>query len=193
MNLAELLIKARSIRRFDSSKLVSYDVLRSFIDAVRYTPSTSNLQALKYYISCDAQTNAKIRSNTAWARLLPGYKGPSASENPTAYIVICLDTYISDNVELFRKDVGIAAQTIDLLACEKHIGCCMIGSFGASKLIEDLSLSNNLLPQLILALGYPAESPTVIEAQGDVTYFRDDDGKHFVPKRSTNELIINSY
>ncbi len=190
MNLNELLVKARSIRRFDPSRMIERDQLVSFIESVRYTPSTSNLQALKFYISCDAETNAKIRANTVWARLLPDYNGPDENENPTAYIVICLDTDISDKVELFRKDVGIAAQTINLVACEKGIGCCMIGSFGASRLIEDLSLSKNISPQLILALGYPVEEPAVIDADGDVKYFRDSKGNHFVPKRPANELII---
>lgn len=190
MNLSELLLKARSIRRFDASRPVCRDLLVSLIESVRFTPSTSNLQALKFYISSDKDTNSLIRANTAWARLLPGYNGPDENENPTAYIVICLDTDISDKVELFRKDVGIVAQTINLLASEKGIGCCMIGSFGAARLIEDLSLSDNISPQLILALGYPAEEPSVVDAVGDVKYYRDENGNHFVPKRTVNELII---
>jgi len=190
MNVIELLKKARSIRRFDASKPIERSVLASFIEAVRYTPSTSNLQALKFYISNENETNAKIRANTAWARLLPDYEGPAEDENPTAYIVICLDTDISDKVELFRKDVGIAAQTINICACEKGIGCCMIGSYGAARLTEDLFLAENLSPQLILALGYPAEEPVVIEADGDVKYFRDETGRHYVPKRPVSELII---
>ena len=190
MSISDILIKARSIRRFDAKRPVEYGILTDLIEGVRYTPSTSNLQALKFYISNDIETNSKIRANTAWARLLEGYDGPSEEENPTAYIVICLDTDISDKVELFRKDVGIAAQTINLLACEKGIGCCMIGSFGASRLISGLSLSSNLSPQLVLALGYPTENPTVIDADGDVKYFRDEKGDHFVPKRTLSELII---
>ena len=190
MSISDILVKARSIRRFDNGRPIEYDSLVELIEGVRYTPSTSNLQALKFYISNDKETNALIRANTAWARLLEGYNGPSDDENPTAYIVICLDTDISDKVELFRKDVGIAAQTINLLACEKGIGCCMIGSFGASRLIEDLSLAPNLSPQLVLALGYPTECPSVIDANGDVKYFRDENGDHFVPTRRVNELII---
>ncbi|MBQ3100907.1 MAG: nitroreductase family protein [Clostridia bacterium] len=190
MSVKDILIKARSIRRFDAERPIEYGILTDLIEGVRYTPSTSNFQALKFHISNDSETNSKIRANTAWAKLLEGYDGPSDEENPTAYIVICLDTDISDKVELFRKDVGIAAQTINLLACEKGIGCCMIGSFGASKLISDLALTSNLSPQLVLALGYPAESPTVIDANGDVKYFRDEQGNHFVPKRKLSELII---
>lgn len=190
MSLNDILVKARSIRKYDAKRHIEYDLLTGLIEGTRFTPSTSNLQALKYYISNDKETNSKIRSNTAWARLIEGYSGPSEEENPTAYIVICLDTDISDKVELFRKDVGIVAQTINLLACEKGIGCCMIGSFGAARLIEDLSLSSNLSPQLILALGYPAEFPTVIDADDDVKYFRDEEGNHFVPKRRLSDLII---
>lgn len=190
MSVNNLLKKARSIRRFDASKPIERSLLEDLIESVRYTPSTSNLQALKFFISSDAETNALIRANTAWARLLPDYNGPAENENPTAYIVICLDTDISDKVELFRKDVGIAAQTINLCACEKGIGCCMIGSYGAARLIEDLRFTGNLSPQLILALGFPAESPVIVDAEDDVKYFRDEQGIHHVPKRKVSELIV---
>jgi len=55
-----------------------------------------------------------------------------------------------------------------------------------------LSMPDNLLPQLILMLGKPAERVKIVTAEdGNVTYFREEDDTHVVPKRPLAELIIN--
>lgn len=187
-----LVSEARSIRRFDMTKEIGRDMLVSFVDTLRLIPASCNFQALKYIIVTDREDCRFMRENTRWAALLPGYNGPDENESPTAYMVICHDTDVTENETMYLKDVGIAAQTINLLAREKGIGCCMIGSFNIPKVSEYFSITDNIKPKLTLALGYPAEFPVIVEEKGSVVYYRDEDGIHYVPKRNTADLIINN-
>jgi hypothetical protein len=70
----------------------------------------------------------------------------------------------------------------------------MIGSVVRMKLQKELDLPDHLQILLIVALGKPRET-VVIEAlgpDGDIKYWRDEEGVHHVPKRSLDELIVNS-
>ena len=73
------------------------------------------------------------------------------------------------------------------------IGACMIGSFDKQKATELFNLPSNIKPRLMIALGRPKETVEIVDIKdGDVKYYRDGKFKHFVPKRTTNELIIDS-
>ncbi len=190
--LHDIVADARSIRSFDMTKRIDDEVLTSFVDTLRYIPASCNYQALKYLIITDENECAFMRSQTRWAALLPGYNGPDSDHSPTAYMVICHDTSVTENETMYLKDVGIAAQTVNLLAREKGIGCCMIGSFNIPTVSQHYNLPDNIKPKLTLALGYPAEFPVVEDEQGSVVYYRDENNVHHVPKRKTKDLILNT-
>jgi nitroreductase len=105
-------------------------------------------------------------------------------------VVICIDQGVSDK-KIFDKDVGIAAQTIMLSAVEAGLGGCMIGNFNSAKLAEALGLREDLVPSLVLGLGKPDEE-IIIEDIGEKgsTYYRDAEGKHRVPKRALEDIIL---
>ncbi|MBE6573469.1 MAG: nitroreductase [Ruminococcaceae bacterium] len=188
--IRDLLVKARSIRSFDMSRRVGADILLEFVENLRFIPSSCNFQALKYLLVTDEEKCTFMRSKTRWAGFLENYSGPDADKSPTAYMVICHDLECCENETLYLKDVGIAAQTVNFMACEKGIGICMIGSFDIKAVSEYFSLPENIKPKLVLALGYPAESPVLEDAQGSVKYYRDEYNVHHVPKRSAKDLII---
>ena len=76
---------------------------------------------------------------------------------------------------------------------DKGIGACMIGSFDKSKAAELFELPDNIKPRLFIALGKPAETVEIVDINnGDVKYYRGGKDKHIVPKRTTEELIVNS-
>ncbi len=183
---------ARSIRRFDRSKQIERETLVSFVDTLRLTPASCNFQALKYILVTDEAQCCFMRQKTRWAAMLPDYNGPDPSHSPMAYMVICHDTDVTPNETMYLKDVGIAAQTVNLLAREKGIGCCMIGSFDVNSVSEFFALSDNIKPKLVLALGYPDETPVIEDEEGSVCYYRDENDVHHVPKRKTKDLIINN-
>lgn len=187
--IAELIARNRSYRRFGNES-ISAGVLRELIDLARLSASGSNTQPLKFMLSADPETNAKIFPSTIWAGYLKDWPGPAEGERPTGYIIILCDTKISKSPSL---DHGIAAQSIMLGAAERSLGGCIIGSIKRDKLREALSIPDQMEILLILALGRPREKVVIepVNSAGDTKYWRDDQHIHHVPKRSLDELIIN--
>lgn len=184
------MIKERSYRSFDESVKIDRDTLVGFVENARLTPSSVNLQPLKYKI-CNTKEECDVMlSLTKWAALLKDYEIPPKGHAPTAYIVICIDKNVSDK-SIFDKDVGVAAQTIMLSAVEAGFGGCMIGNFAPSKVSEALALPEGVVPSLVLGLGKPDEEITVEEiGEKGSAYYRDQNHNHHVPKRSLDEIIL---
>lgn len=188
MSLHDLVKKTRSYRRFAQDPL-SAETLRGLVDLARLSASGGNKQPLKYLLSADAETNAKIFPCTVWAAALKDWDGPAEGERPTGYIVILVDKEISNGAGC---DHGIAAQSMALGAMEQGIGACMVGSIKREELRAALGLPERYDVALILALGKPGEEVVLEEApDGEVTYYRDAQGRHHVPKRPLDEVIVD--
>lgn len=193
MNMHELILKNRSYRWFDPSTPVTRELALKWIDNARLTMSSINIQPIKYYISCDAETNAKIRPHTRWAGLLPEFDGPEGENNPSCYIVVCVDNAIKNaSLERFAKDVGIVSQTIMLSAVEDGFGGCMIGNCDREDLQKLLSLPESCKISLVLAMGKPGEDIILEEIENgqDSAYYRDENFVHHVPKRKLEDVIL---
>ncbi len=190
--LEDLVRKNRSYRRFHQDVSVDLGTLRALVNLARLSASGSNLQPLKYILSCEPETNARIFPRTRWAGYLKDWPGPAEGERPVAYIVILGDTEIR---EPFGCDHGIAAQSIMLGAAERGLGGCMIGSIDKGGLRQVLDIPDHYEILLILALGKPKETVVLEEVgpEGDIRYYRDAEGVHHVPKRSLDELILREY
>ncbi len=183
--IRDLLLKNRSYRSFDSSVSVSKETLVRLIDNIRYTPSTRNGQGLRFRLCYEKTECEKVLALTKWAGALTDRHFPPTGHEPTAYIVICAEQ------DIFTRDVGIAAQTIMLSAAEMELGGCMIGSFDAEKISTLLNIPPNQKPRLILALGKPDETVIIEDAvDGKLTYYRDENDVHHVPKMKTEDMIL---
>jgi len=189
MDIRELVIKNRSTRRFQQDSGIDRQTLVDLVDLARHSASGSNVQPLKFYLSCDPETNAVIFPHTRWAGAIEDWDGPEDGERPSAYIVILGDKKISES---FGVDHGIAAQSIMLGAVESGLSGCMIGSVQRVKLHGKLNLPDHLHILLVLALGKPNETIIIepLEPGGDIKYWHDQNGVHHVPKRSLKELIV---
>ncbi|RLA97099.1 MAG: nitroreductase, partial [Deltaproteobacteria bacterium] len=77
-------------------------------------------------------------------------------------------------------------------AIEKGIGGCPIASVDKERLLEALSIPSKYEILVVLALGRPNETVTIdkVGPDGDIRYWRDNQGIHHVPKRSLDDLII---
>ncbi len=189
--LIDLVRKNRSYRGYDHSRRVTEEELMSFVEAARLCPSSVNIQPLKYFLACEEPVTDTIQAETNWARGLPELTLPHPGKEPTAFIVICQDTDIDPNLSRYQRDVGIVAQTMLLAAVEKGLGGCMIGNFNAGSLHDVLKLEEHLKPQLIVAIGKPDEEILLTDVvDGKTAYYRDDEDRHYVPKRSVQDLII---
>jgi nitroreductase len=185
----DLVKKSRSYRRFYGDKNITRDELREIVELVRFTPSAANLQPLKYILVCEEEMNKKVYETLAWAGYLKDWNGPIESERPTGYVIMLRDKSITQKQSL---DEGISAQTICLGATEMGLGGCILGSINRAKLTETLNISDDFEIALVIALGYPKENVIVedLNEDGSIKYYRDEEGNHYVPKRSLEDLII---
>ncbi len=187
----DLVLQNRSYRRFDESYKITKTVLIELIELARLSPSGSNMQPLKYFISWEAEQNKRIFPHLYWARHLKDWKGPKHGEHPTAYIIVLGDTNIKKD---FKHDPGIAAQTILLGATEMGIGGCMIGNLNRVELRKEFSIDITYEIILVISLGKPIENVVIEnleEENGNTKYWRDKNEVHHVPKRKIENLIIN--
>ena len=191
--LKDLVLKNRSYRGYDHSFKIERQTLEELVDYARLSPSSVNRQPLKYYLAWEEEAVAIVQKETAWAKGLPEMTLPHPGKEPTAFIIICQDDRIDPNLNRYSRDVGIAAQTMLLAAVERGLGGCMIGNFRAGSVSEAISLDEHLHPLLIVAIGKPDEEVilTDVPEDGSVGYYRDEQDRHYVPKRSLAEELIN--
>ncbi len=188
--LKNLVVKSRSYRRFYEDESISYDTLKELVEIARFVPSTVNSQPLKFKLINDKENNEKVFSALAWAGLLKDWNGPEEGERPAAYIIILGDLSIGKNKYI---DVGITAQTIMLGAADMGLGGCMFGSIQREKLASLFDIDTEKYSiELVLALGKPKETVKVVDLpeNGSTAYYRDENGVHYVPKRSVEDLTV---
>ena len=187
--LRDLVVKNRSYRRFYQEETVSLDRLKELVDLARLSASGANRQPLKYVLVNEPETNARVFPSLAWAGYLEDWPEPHEGERPAAYIIILCDTEVFQSAGV---DHGIASQSILLGATEKGLGGCIIASVQKQDLREALQIPSRYKILLVLALGKPAETVVIdpVGPDGDIKYWRDDEGGHHVPKRALEEIVV---
>jgi len=190
MNMKDLIHKSRSYRRFDEDHTIPGETLRSLVELAQYSPSGMNMQPLKFWLSNTSAMNNLIFPLLGWAGALKDWGGPAPGERPSAYVLILGDTRIRES---FGVDHGIAAQSILLGAAEVGLGGCMIGSVKRDEIREALGIPEHFQILLVIALGKPAEKVVteLVGEDGVITYYRDENDVHHVPKRRLEELIVH--
>jgi nitroreductase len=190
MEIAELVKRTRSYRRFYQDHEIDFETLKELIGLARLSASAANRQPLRFICSHYHEKNALIFSYLAWAGYLKDWEGPGEGERPSAYIIILSNMNISKSVDC---DHGIAAHSILLGATARGLGGCMIAAIKKEGLRIALNIPVHYEILLVVALGKPKEE-VVIEEVGpdeDIKYWRDGRGVHHVPKRSLDDLILD--
>ena len=187
--LRELVQRNRSYRRFYEEVRIELETLRELVDLARLSASGGNRQPLKYFLSVDLSTNEKIFRTLTWAVYLRNWRGPAEGERPAAYIIVLGDTRITTSVGC---DHGIACQSILLGAVERGLGGCIVGSIKRDELRSALNIPEHFDILLAIALGKPKDTVMLepLGPDGDIRYWRDEDGVHHVPKRSLDDLVV---
>ena len=184
VSLASLLAKNRSTRGFDTSFKVRKDQLLSLVEAVRLAPSAMNQQALRYRLVTEEEASLLL-PHIRLGAALPDMHLPLEGTEPNAFIVVCA----TKEGRVVDIDMGISAQTILLRAVEMGLNGVCIAAFDTEAVQSALQLP--LVPQLLIAIGRSAERIEVVDIhEGESqTYYRRN-GVHFVPKLTTEDLLI---
>ncbi|MBQ8249309.1 MAG: nitroreductase family protein [Clostridia bacterium] len=188
--LRDLFYSTRTCRTFDESRIITRDELCDMVDCARLTPSSANIQPLTYRLVYKKDECEKLQPLTKWAGALPELDLPPSRHRPTAFIVICQDTERFGDASKFKVDVGICALAIYMRAAEMGLAGCMIGSFNKESTAEVLSLPENTVPLLIIALGKADEARKIVPLKDGQTKYYRENGVHLVPKRELDDIII---
>lgn len=189
MTMTELAVACRSYRRF-TQEPVPQELLALMAENARISNNGMNAQILRYVVVCEKTMVAAMQPYVHWAAKLPKEIGtPVAGEQPTAFVLLCIEGRGNPVSDI---DVGIAARTMTLTACEGGVGSCMMTNVEFSKVKELLALPEDWHPRLLISLGYPDHASCIVPvpANGDTSYYVNEDRDYFVPKRSQDEVVL---
>lgn len=187
MEIDEAIRKRRSIRKF-KQKEIGINILKELIGYARIAPSAANVQPLEYYIVTDDSLRSEVFGNLKWAGYIAPEGDPKDNERPVAYIIVL----VNKNKKSFppQRDVGAAVENILLAAINKNIGSCWLGAINRKNLTSILELPSKYKIDSVIALGYPKEEAVTEKSKnGDIKYWKDEQGTLHVPKRSLDEVI----
>jgi len=190
MDVYDAIISRRSIRRFQQ-KPITEELLKKFVDAARIAPSAANLQPLEYIIINDKEVCAEIFKTIGWAGYIKPTWAPSEKERPTAYIVILVNDITN---KWYLRDVGLASENILLMAESEDIGTCILCNVDRDKIRDILYVPESSHIDSVIALGYKAEHPVMVDLKDSVKYWRDENEVLHVPKRKSEDVVhINKF
>ncbi len=187
MGIYETAIRRRSIRRFKDMP-ISRQILERCVNAARLAPSAANLQPLEYIIIDDDQLLPQVFSTLKWASYIRPEGDPPQGRRPRAYIVTLKNSNVGVASSVY--DIGAAMQSMILVALEEGVGSCPLVSVDRDKLKEILNIPDDYEISLVLALGYPDESPVEEPFDKSVRYWKDKDGTLHVPKKKL-EIVLH--
>ncbi len=191
MDYEEIVYKRRTIRRF-KQKPISIEILKKLIDFARIAPAARNVQALEFIIVKNDEMCKKLFSLLKWARSLPkNERTPESGREPTAYIVVLLNTKIKQSYVDY--DIGAAVENILLGAINFSLGACWMGSINHNKIRTLLDIPDFYKITHVISLGYPDEKSVIEPFKESFKYWKDDDGRMHVPKRALDDIIFKIY
>ena len=185
MNTLDALTLRRSIRKFRPES-VSLDCLRQIVEVARLYPSGGNRQPIRFALITDKELRDAVFADLGWAMYLPDFKIED-DERPMAYIALLRDETVAKSCDY---DVGAASTMVMVAAVDKGLATCALASFSKPKLSALLNLPENLHPELLIAIGYPAHESSVVSMGDTIRYTQDEKGDFLVPKWSREEVTV---
>ena len=185
MDIYEVTTSRRSIRRFKDIS-VPHQILGRCVNAARLAPSAANLQPLEYIVVDDDKLLDEVFSTLGWAAYIRPAGDPPQGKRPKAYIIIV--NHSNAGTPFTACDVGAAMENMILVAWAEGVGSCAIASVDRDKLRSILNIPGDYEIPLVLALGYPDESPVEEPFDESVKYWKDEDGVLHVPKKKLEQV-----
>ena len=193
MDIYQTATGRRSIREFKNTP-VPYEILERCVNAARLAPSAANRQLVEYVIVDDEKLLPSMFDAVAsWFGVSRPKEGWPPGRRPKAYIVSLIDLEAEVKRGVGRTntlfDVGMAAENIVLVAEEAGLGSCAITGFSPNRLRRVLNVPDKYETALMLALGYPDESPVIEVAADSIERYMDDKGVRHIPKRELKDIL----
>ena len=167
MEIKECIETRRSVRRYTDEPIPRETVLE-IVRLASFAPSWKNTQTPRYMIVTDRQLMERIADEC----VLGFQYNTQTLTRCTALAVQSVVTNISgmekdgsastskgSTWEVF--DAGISAQTFCLAAHSLGVGTCIMGIFDDEKIAAQIGLPENQRVSALIAMGVPAETPSM--------------------------------
>ncbi len=168
MDLYTMLMKRRSVRNFKDQP-IPQEVIEQLLDAANNAPSGGNIQPLSIILLQDAENRAKLAEmvgNQPWVRNAPLSMLFCLDYNRIKRWAVLNGTEFKGEQALSHfliayADLMCAAQSVVLMAESLGLGSVYVGTIQScmDTAREHFSLSEFVLPLMILTLGYPKSIP----------------------------------
>jgi len=193
MDIYQTATGRRSIREFKNIP-VPYEILEKCVNAARLAPSAANRQLIEYVIVDDEKLlHSMFDAVASWFGVARPKEGWPPGRRPKAYVVSLIDLEALAERGVGRTnalfDVGMAAENIVLVAEEAGLGSCAITGFSPNRLRQVLNVPHKYETALMLALGYPDESPVIEVATDSIERYMDNKGVRHIPKRELKDIL----
>lgn len=165
----ETIVNRRSIRKFKDRE-IEEGKIKKILEAAIWAPSAGNMQPWIFVVVKNKKNVEKIKAVS-----------PGMFDLPNVIIVVCRDMEIAKKAgnEIFSlMDISMATQNILLETYDLGLGSCPIKSFSQKAVQKLLDLPENILPELLVSIGYPDEAPTAPKRKEETFYIEKYGGKH---------------
>ncbi len=186
LNCKEAIEKRRSIRKF-SVEPVDTEALEQVIEAARLAPSGTNRQPWRLVLLTTPEERQKIADTVIQPFVCEAPAVFVCCLDREAFVRLSVEKRMDELVEaevisreaaqyIYQRkmpekteeviipdsgylDLGIAIQNMALMATALGLGSCWVRLFDQQRLHKALSLPSNIVPVVLLPVGYPAQAP----------------------------------
>ena len=150
----------RSIRRYQA-QMIPDDHLQQILEAIRWSPSWANTQCWEVVVVKDPAVKEKLKG--ALSPTNPGFR--SITEAPVV-IALCgrlrTSGYYKGEAatrlgDWFMFDLGLATQTLCLMAHHLGLGTVIVGMIDHDKTKQVLGIGEGYEAVALIPVGYPAK------------------------------------
>ena len=187
LNCKEAIEKRRSIRKFEE-KAVAPEMLEQIIEAARLAPSGTNRQPWRLVLLATPEERQRIAGSVMQPFVCEAPAVFVCCLDREAFVRVTVEKRMNELVEaevitreaaqyIYQRkmpekteeviipdsgylDLGITIQNMALMATALGLGSCWVRLFDQQGLHKALNLPDNILPVVLLPVGYPAQDPS---------------------------------
>ena len=164
METIKAIKERRSVRKFDTSREVSKELIESVIDSARFAPSWKNTQVTRYTVLTGESKDKLAACTEKWAK-----NGDIMRNAPMVVALSIIDkrsgyerdgsasTPLGSGWQMF--DSGIAAQTFCLAAFDAGLSTVIMGLYDDNA-AEVIGIPEGQILSALIAVGYADEAPS---------------------------------
>ena len=163
METVKAIKERRSVRKYDTSREVSKELIESVIDTARFAPSWKNTQVTRYTVLTGDAKDQVAACTNIWAK-----NGDIMRSAPMVVALSIVDkrsgyerdgspsTKLGDGWQMF--DCGLAAQTFCLAAHDAGLSTVIMGLYDDNT-ADVIGIPEGQILTALIAVGYAAEEP----------------------------------